>query len=92
MRHLQSNSTRRNAQLAAINAAGYCFAGTPYHQRTRINPSAPGCNPPATVYVPASPGGSSQACSYDYMQDTEIYPEVRARSAFVGRATVFQIE
>ena len=40
----------------------------------RLNPSAPNCNPPATVYAPGSFVGS-QACLYDYMQDTEIFPE-----------------
>jgi len=40
----------------------------------RLNPSAPDCNPPATVFAPDSFVGS-QACLYDYMQDTEIFPE-----------------
>jgi iron complex outermembrane receptor protein len=52
---------------------------------TRVNPSAPDCNPPATVYAPDGPGGA-QGCSYDYMRDTEIYPESQ-RIGFVGRAT-----
>jgi iron complex outermembrane receptor protein len=45
----------------------------------RLNPSAPACNPPATVYAPGSFVGS-QACLYDYMQDTEIFPESRRLS------------
>jgi len=45
----------------------------------RLNPSAPGCNPPATVYAPGSFVGS-QACLYDYMQDTEIFPESKRLS------------
>lgn len=40
---------------------------------SRLNPSAPNCNPPATIYAPTSFVGST-ACLYDYMQDTEIYP------------------
>ena len=40
----------------------------------RFNPSAPGCNPPATIYAPGSFVGNT-ACLYDYMQDTEIYPQ-----------------
>ena len=60
----------------------------PADSRTRINPSAPDCNPPATVYAPNGPGGAS-GCSYDYMRDTEIYPESE-RLGFVGRAT-FQL-
>ena len=52
---------------------------------SRINPSAPDCAPPATVYAPSGPGGKL-GCSYDYMQDTEIYPEA-SKIGFVGRAT-----
>ena len=68
---LQSNSGRRNAQLAAINAAGYTFNGGPFNQRT-INFAAPGCAPPASVYTTII---GTQACGYDYMADTEIYPK-----------------
>ncbi len=55
---------------------------------TRVNPSAPDCNPPGTVYAPDGPGGA-QGCSFDYMRDTEIYPESN-RIGFVGRGT-FQL-
>ena len=75
-----------SAQRAALIRAGLLPAGS---TRTRVNPSAPGCNPPATVYAPAGPGGSA-GCSYDYMQDTEIYPEA-SKVGFVGRAT-FQLD
>jgi iron complex outermembrane receptor protein len=50
----------------------------------RINPSAPGCNPPATRYFPESFVGS-RACYYDYMQDTEIFPASK-RLSLIGRA------
>ncbi len=40
----------------------------------RLNPSTPGCNPPATVYAPNSFVGPT-ACLYDYMQATQIFPE-----------------
>jgi iron complex outermembrane recepter protein len=69
------------AQRNALIAAGLLPAGT---TRTRINPSSPNCNPPATVYAAFGPGGPV-ACSYDYMQDTEIYPEAN-KLGFVGRA------
>ena len=46
----------------------------------RLNPSAPGCNPPATIYAPGSFVGS-RACLYDYMQDTEIFPASKRLSA-----------
>ena len=45
----------------------------------RLNPSAPNCNPPATVYAPGSFVGAN-ACLYDYMHDTEIFPESRRTS------------
>lgn len=50
----------------------------------RLNPSAPNCNPPATLYSPDSFVGS-KACYYDYMHDTEIFPESK-RNSFLGRA------
>ena len=58
--------------------------------RNRINPANPTCNTltPATVFAPAGPGGPL-ACSYDYMQDTEIYREAR-KIGFIGRGT-FQL-
>ncbi|MBZ2207682.1 TonB-dependent receptor [Massilia soli] len=74
-----------SAQRNALIAAGVLPAGT---TRTRINPSAPNCNPPATVYAPQGPGGPL-GCSYDYMEDTELYPEA-SKIGFVGRAT-FQV-
>ena len=82
---LQSNSTRRAAQLAAINAAGYRFSGAAFNQRT-VNFTAPGCNPPASVFAADF---LSQACGYDYMADTEIYPK-SDKASFLGRA-VFQL-
>ena len=74
-----------SAQRAALVSAGVLAAGA---TASRVNPSAPGCSPPASVFVPRGPGGAL-GCSYDYMQDTEIYPESR-KIGFVGRAT-FQV-
>ena len=70
------------AQRAALVGAGLLPAGS---RSSRINPSAPGCNPPATVYAAQGPGGVA-GCSYDYMEDTEIYPDSR-KIGFIGRAT-----
>ena len=74
-----------SAQRNALIAAGLVAPGT---TRNRINPSSPQCNPPATVYSVQGPGGPA-ACSYDYMKDTEIYPE-SDKVGFVGRGA-FQI-
>ncbi|SHG35202.1 TonB-dependent receptor [Massilia sp. CF038] len=74
-----------SAQRNALINAGALPAGA---TRTRVNPSAPGCSGPATVYAPQGPGGPL-GCSYDYMQDTELYPE-SSKIGFIGRAT-FQV-
>jgi iron complex outermembrane receptor protein len=81
-----ANIDLSTAQRKALIAAGLLPADA---TRNRVNPSAPNCNPPATVYAPQSLGGPL-GCSYDYMEDTEIYPESR-KIGFVGRAT-FQLD
>lgn len=78
-----ANVDINSSQRAKLIAAGLLPAGS---TASRVNPSAPGCNPPATVYAPAGPGGKA-GCSYDYMQDTEIYP-ASDKVGFLGRATV----
>ena len=77
-----ANMDISSAQRNALIAANLLPAGS---TRNRINPSSPKCNPPATVYAPEGPGGPL-ACSYDYMEDTEIYPDSR-KVGFIGRAT-----
>lgn len=77
--NIDINSAQRNALIRA----GVLPAGA---TANRINPSAPNCSPPATVYAPKGPGGAL-GCSYDYMEDTELYPESR-KIGFVGRATM----
>lgn len=72
-----------SAQRNALITAGLLPTGS---TRTRVNPSAPQCNPPATVYAPQGPGGPA-ACSYDYMRDTEIYPE-SDKIGFIGRGAL----
>ncbi len=72
------------AQRTALNANGnYGFTNN------RINFSRPGCNPPSSVYAPAAVGGAS-GCTYNYMADTEIYPEAQ-KVGFIGRG-VLQIK
>ena len=69
------------AQRNALNTAGnYGFVGN------RVNLTRPGCNPPASVYTPTGPGGRS-GCTYNYMADTEIYPESQ-KVGFLGRGAV----
>lgn len=86
---LSGTAATRNAQLAAINAAGYRFTapgsstGVPYNQRT-VNLYSPACNPPASVYTTVI---GSQACGYDYMADTELYPEAD-KVSFLGRGVL----
>jgi iron complex outermembrane receptor protein len=86
---LSGSAATRNAQLAAINAAGYSFTApgsstaVPYNQRT-VNLFSPKCNPPASVYTTVI---GSQACGYDYMADTELYPE-SDKVSFLGRGVL----
>jgi iron complex outermembrane recepter protein len=71
------------AQRNLLNANGnYGFTGN------RVNFTRPGCNPPASVFSPSGPGGSN-GCTYNYMADTEIYPDSE-KISFLGRA-VFQL-
>jgi iron complex outermembrane recepter protein len=49
---------------------------------SRFNPSAPTCNPPATLFSPLSFVGT-RACYYDYMQDTEIFPASNRKNILV---------
>ncbi|MFY8118606.1 MAG: TonB-dependent receptor domain-containing protein, partial [Roseateles sp.] len=78
--NIDISSSQRNALIAA----GVLPAGA---TRTRVNPANPACNTlnEGTVFAATGPGGPL-ACSYDYMRDTEIYPESR-KIGFVGRAT-----
>jgi iron complex outermembrane recepter protein len=76
-----ANIDINSSQREALIAAGLLPEGS---TRNRINPSSPACNPPATVYAPEGPGGPT-ACSYDYMEDTELYPD-SDRISFLGRA------
>nr|WP_316644455.1 TonB-dependent receptor [uncultured Roseateles sp.] len=52
---------------------GFTINGKPIVQRM-INLSVPNCAPPANLYLPAGTGGAN-ACTYDYMGDTELYPK-----------------
>src|SRR5471032_394401 len=52
---------------------GFLLDGRPITNR-QINLSIPNCAPPANLYLPKGTGGVD-ACTYDYMGDTELYPK-----------------
>ncbi|MRW94731.1 TonB-dependent receptor [Duganella sp. FT80W] len=56
-----------------LNAQGFTLNGQPLTNRT-INLSIPTCAGPANLYLPAGIGGVD-ACTYNYMRDTELYPK-----------------
>jgi iron complex outermembrane receptor protein len=56
-----------------LNDQGFTLNGKPLTNRT-INLSVPKCSPPASLYLPAGIGGVD-ACTYNYMGDTELYPK-----------------
>ncbi|NRR32285.1 TonB-dependent receptor [Oxalobacteraceae bacterium] len=62
-----------SAQREHLQENGFTIGGKPITNRT-INLSAPNCAPPANLYLPNGIGGVD-ACTYDYMRDTELYPE-----------------
>jgi iron complex outermembrane receptor protein len=73
-----------SAQRAALIGAGLLPAGS---TSNRFNPSEPGgCNLPATIDVDVGPGGPN-GCSFDYMRDTELYPESE-RLSVLARGTL----
>jgi len=64
---------------------GFSIGGRPISTRT-INLSAPGCQPPHTLYLPAGIGGVD-GCTYDYMRDLELYPKTD-KGSFLGRGVL----
>jgi iron complex outermembrane receptor protein len=56
-----------------LAANGFTINGKPITSTT-INPSVPNCSPPANLYLPNGTGGVD-ACTYNYMGDTELYPK-----------------
>ncbi|TFW28218.1 TonB-dependent receptor [Duganella callida] len=68
-----ANIRLTGAQRDYLNDQGFTLNGKPLTNRT-INTAIPACNPPANLYLPAGTGGVD-ACTYDYMGDTELYPK-----------------
>ena len=56
-----------------LQELGFTINGRPITNRL-INLSVPDCAPPANLYLPAGTGGVD-ACTYNYMGDTELYPK-----------------
>lgn len=80
-----ANIRLTGAQRDHLQEIGFTINGKPIVNRT-INLAAPGCAPPANLYLPAGTGGED-ACTYDYMGDTELYPKSEKLS-FLGRGVV----
>ncbi|MBC3808914.1 TonB-dependent receptor [Undibacterium seohonense] len=74
-------------QLDYLQEQGFKINGKPIENRL-INFSIPTCKPAANLYLPAGTGGAD-ACTYDYMGDTELYPK-SDKSSLLSRA-VFQL-
>ncbi|WP_167759733.1 TonB-dependent receptor [Massilia horti] len=68
-----ANIRLTSAQRKQLQKIGFKINGKPIVNRM-INLSAPNCSPPANLYLPAGTGGED-ACTYNYMGDTELYPE-----------------
>ncbi|MDN4054849.1 TonB-dependent receptor [Massilia sp. YIM B02763] len=68
-----ANIRLTSAQRDHLQDIGFTINGQPITNRL-INLSVPNCAPPANVYLPAGTGGVD-ACTYNYMGDTELYPK-----------------
>jgi iron complex outermembrane receptor protein len=68
-----ANIRLTGAQRDYLQEQGFTINGKPITNRT-INLSVPNCAPPANLYLPTGTGGVD-ACTYNYMGDTELYPK-----------------
>ncbi|WP_434064113.1 TonB-dependent receptor [Roseateles aquae] len=68
-----ANIRLTRTQRDHLQDIGFTINGKPITNRL-INFSIPNCAPPANLYLPDGTGGVD-ACTYDYMGDTELYPE-----------------
>ena len=80
-----ANIRLTGAQRDYLQEQGFTINGQPITNRT-INPSVPACAPPANLYLPAGTGGVD-ACTYNYMGDTELYPR-SDKVNFLGRGVL----
>jgi len=68
-----------------LQAQGFQINGKPITS-TLINPSVPGCAPPANLHLPTGTGGVD-GCTYNYMGDTELYPKSE-KANFLSRGVL----
>jgi iron complex outermembrane receptor protein len=80
-----ANIRLTSTQRDHLQDIGFTINGQPITNRL-INLSVPGCAPPANVYLPAGTGGVD-ACTYNYMGDTELYPQSE-KANILSRAVV----
>jgi len=80
-----ANIRLTSAQRDHLQDIGFTIGGRPITNRL-INLSVPGCAAPDNVYLPAGTGGVD-ACTYDYMNDTELYPKSE-KASFLGRGVL----
>jgi iron complex outermembrane receptor protein len=80
-----ANIRLTSTQRDHLQDIGFTINGQPITNRL-INLSVPGCAPPANVYLPAGTGGVD-ACTYNYMGDTELYPKSE-KASILSRAVV----
>ncbi len=74
-----------SAQRDHLQETGFLLNGRPITNR-QINLSIPNCSPPANLYLPDGTGGVD-ACTYDYMGDTELYPKSNKQN-FLSRGVL----
>jgi iron complex outermembrane receptor protein len=80
-----ANIRLTSAQRDHLQDIGFTINGQPITNRL-INLSVPGCAAPDNVYLPNGTGGVD-GCTYDYMNDTELYPKSE-KASVLSRAVV----
>ncbi|HBI71019.1 MAG TPA: TonB-dependent receptor, partial [Massilia sp.] len=80
-----ANIRLTSLQRDRLQELGFTINGQPITNRL-INLSVPDCDPPANVYLPAGTGGVD-ACTYNYMGDTELYPKSE-KASLLSRGVV----
>jgi iron complex outermembrane receptor protein len=80
-----ANIRLTSAQRDHLQEIGFTLNGKPITNRL-INLSVPNCAPPANVYLPDGTGGVD-ACTYNYMGDTELYPKSE-KASVLSRAVI----